>query len=84
MLCTEDGAKTKLCRHKISAGFNGGSFNFDERCKASDCMAWRWYDSEEFHEERRGFCGAEPIRPKSSKARIKMKVKPHYGNICNI
>lgn len=33
------------------------------RCLGNDCASWDWWDEENLGIERRGYCGADPIKP---------------------
>jgi hypothetical protein len=44
----------------FAVGVNRGPEGADDdrlHCRASSCMAWRWYSTDEHGEKRLGYCG---------------------------
>jgi hypothetical protein len=49
MIVTEEEARRRVCCQCVCPPLA----TKDMRCVASDCMAWRWYDTE----KKAGYCG---------------------------
>jgi hypothetical protein len=71
---TNGEAKYKWCRHvrrlewhRYGDGAGAASTNRTERdnnrCIGSECASWDWWDEEKLGSERRGYCGADRIKP---------------------
>lgn len=65
LLTTDDRTGNIRAVHPVSVNRFPGD---NARCLASKCMAWRWAQRQIIlpGEERKGFCGAEPIKPEGA------------------